>query len=173
MTTKTVASEVTNDQLVSELWARDVPFLFGEQIPPHPLLDPAALIQSLAQSNEARVRMALIPLFLRHPEFSFDAKKADGALLFQTGQLYLRFYYTASILLQRKYRERLVKIFGEQRQLPDLFSSMLGVSLNQNHVQALGELAKRHQILSGQKLNWLETYEHGAERFVKHVEKFR
>ncbi len=50
---------------------------------------------------------------------------------------------------------------------------MLGVSLNQNHVQALGELAKRHQILSGQKLNWLETYEHGAERFVKHVEKFR
>lgn len=162
-----------NDLLVSELWARDIPFLLGEQISLTPLLDPATLIQSLAQSDEARVRMSLIPLFLRHPEFSSEVKKSDKALSFQAAQLYLRFYYTAAILLQRKYWERLVKVFGKQKQLPDLFSSILGVDINQDHALSLHELAKRHQVLSGQIINWLETYEHSAERFIKHLEKFR
>ena len=81
---------VSEEQLVSELWARDVRFLMGEQISQHPLLDSATLIQSLADSRDARVRMALIPLFLRHPDFFGDAKKADETLSSQPSQLYLR-----------------------------------------------------------------------------------
>lgn len=165
--------EITDDLLTSELWARDVPFLIGEQINPAPQIDPATLIQSLAQSAEARVRMALIPLFLRHPEFSSDAQKTDKALSFLPAQLYLRFYYTAAVLLQRKYWERLVNVFGDQTQLPDLFSNTVGVTISQDHAQSLDELAKRHQVLSGQVINWLETYEHSAERFIKYTEKFK
>jgi hypothetical protein len=168
----TVALPLSEDQLVSELWARDVPFLMGEQTSPVPLLDPATLIQSLAQSDEARVRMALIPLFLRHPDLSSEAEKADKKLS-QSDQLYLRFYYTASILLQQKYWERLVKIFGEQTHLPDLFSEKLGVALVANPDEALARLEKHHQVLSGQKINWLETYEHSAKRLIKHTEAFR
>ncbi|HQU37306.1 MAG TPA: hypothetical protein PLR65_12050 [Anaerolineales bacterium] len=164
---------VSEEQLVSELWARDVRFLMGEQISQHPLLDSATLIQSLADSRDARVRMALIPLFLRHPDFFGDAKKADEALSSQPSQLYLRFYYTAAVLLQRKYRERLIRIFGEHIQLPDLFSRRLDVSLDSNPNDALVRLAERHQVLSGQRINWLETYEHGAERLVKYMEKFK
>ena len=169
----TVALPLSEDQLVSELWARDVRFLMGRQSSPVPLLAPANLISSLAQSENARVRLSLIPLFLRHPEFSAEAEIADQSLSPQTNQSVLRFYYTAAVLLQRKYWERLIKIFGRQPQLPDLFSSKLGVLPDENPDQALLQLAKRHQILSGQAINWLGTYEHAAERLIKHMEKIK
>lgn len=169
----TVSPPISEDQLVSELWARDVRFLMGRQSSPIPLLAPANLIASLAQSKNARVRLSLIPLFLRHPEFAAEAENADKSLSPQTNQSVLRFYYTAAVLLQRKYWERLTKIFGRQPQLPDLFSSKLGLSPDKNPDQALLQLAKRHQILSGQSINWLGTYEHGAERLIKHMEKFK
>jgi len=167
-----VPLQVSDDLLVSELWARDVRFLMGEQTSPEPLLAPATLIQSLAQSDDARVRMALIPMFLCHPEFVNEAVKADEWLSLSK-QLYLRFYYTAAVLLQQKYCERLVKIFGEQIQLPDLFSKKLGFSLGTDPDETLVRLGKHHQVLSGQKINWLETYEHSAERLIKHMETFR
>jgi hypothetical protein len=116
--------------------------------------------------------MALIPLLLCHPEFCNDAVKADEWLS-QPKQLYLRFYYTAAVLLQKKYGERLVKIFGEQIHLPDLFSEKLGFSLGTDLDETLVRLGKHHQVLSGQKLNWLETYEHSAKRLIKHMEAFR
>ncbi|MEW5940006.1 MAG: hypothetical protein AB1750_10115 [Chloroflexota bacterium] len=163
--------EITDDLLVSELWARDVPFLMGKQITPEPLLDPATLIQSLAQSEDARVRMALIPLLLCHPEFAHEASKADERLS-QPKQLYLRFYYTAAVLLQQKYSERLTKIFGRQIQLPDLFSKKLNFTLGIDPDETLVRLGKHHQILSGERINWLETYEHSAKRLVKYMEKF-
>ena len=168
----TTPLEITDDLLVSELWARDVPFLMGRQTSPEPLLDPAILIQSLAQSEDARVRMALIPLFLRHPEFVSEAVRVDETLS-SSDQLYLRFYYTATIFLQRKYWERLVNIFGEQTPLPDLFSEKLDFSPGADSDETLVRLGKRQQVLSGERINWHETYEHGAKRLVKYMEKFR
>lgn len=161
--------EITGDLLVSELWARDVPFLMGRQVTPEPLLDLATLIQSLAQSDEARVRMALIPLFLRHPEFASEAVIADE-LLSPSNQLYLRFYYTATTLLQKKYWERLVNIFGEQIPLPDLFSEKLGFPLGADLDETLVRLGKRHQVLSERIINWVGTYEHAADVWLKEME---
>ena len=163
--------QITDDLLVSELWARDVPFLIGGQTVPAPLLDPVTLIESLAQSNDARVRMALIPLFLCHPELSSEADKADGNLS-PLDQLYLRFYYTATVLLQKKYSQRLINIFGEQMLLPDLFSRKLGIAFNPDPDESLVNLAKHHQVLSGRQINWIGTYEHAAERLIKHMENF-
>jgi len=168
--TMTVALSLSEDQLVSELWARDVRFLMGSQTSPAPLLDPAHLITSLAQSENARMRLSLIPLFLRHPEFSAEAENADELLALRTKQFVLRFYYTAAILLQRKYRKRIVEIFGEQPELPDLFSSKLGVLPDENPDQALLQLANRHKFLSGQFVNWIGTYEHAAEVWLKEME---
>jgi hypothetical protein len=170
MTLQGIYSE---DQLVAELWARDVRFLMGSHPQTAPLLAPANLIASLAQSANARVRLSLIPLFLSHPEFSADAEKADKSLLAPPSQLVLRFYYTAAIILQRKYWERLGKLFTKQMQLPDLFSKKMGVLLGENPDEALTSLAKRHQVLSGQAINWRGTYEHAAERLIKHMEKFK
>lgn len=161
---------VSEDQLVSELWAQDVRFLMGRQFSSTPLLVPTNLIASLAQSTNARVRFSLIPLFLRHPEFSAEVENADKSLSSQINQYVLRFYYTAAVFLQRKYRERLIHILGKQPHLPDLFSSKLGVLPETNPDQALTQLAKRHQILSGQFVNWLGTYEHAAEVWLKQME---
>lgn len=166
------ASTVTNDQLVSELWARDVRFLFAEDFCPNPQMESADLIQLLAGSDEARLRMALIPLFLRHPELSSEVNESDEALDPKALE-FLRFYYTAAVILQRKHQEDLVEIFGAQQPLPDLFSTRLSVEINQDDAQSLSALAKRHQIVSGQFVNWLETYEHSAERFIRHAGKFR
>lgn len=161
---------LSEDQLISELWARDVRFLMGRQFSSTPVLAPANLIASLAQSTNARVRFSLIPFFLRHPEFSAEMENADKVLSSQTNQYVLRFYYTAAVFLQRKYQERLIHILGKQPQLPDLFSSKLGVVPKTNPDQALAQLAKRHQILSGQFVNWLGTYEHAAEVWLKQME---
>lgn len=163
---------VSEDQLVSELWARDVRFLMGQQSSASPLLTPANLIAALAQSENARVRLSLIPLFLRHPEFFTEAKKTDEALLTGYSQLVLRFYYTAAVILQGKYRERLNNLFSGQIRLPDLFSKKIGVVINENQDESLSNLSKRHQILSGHFINWLGTYEHAAERLIRHMEKF-
>jgi hypothetical protein len=160
------------DQLVSELWARDVRFLMGQQSTTSPLLTPANLITALAQSENARVRLSLIPLFLRHPEYSVEAKKADAALLGHSSQLVLRFYYTATVILQRKYWGRLNNLFSRQTRLPDLFSKKLGVLLSKDNDESLSNLSKRHQILSGHFINWFGTYKHAAERLIKHMEKF-
>lgn len=164
---------ISEDQLISELWAQDVRFLMGRQFSSAPLLAPAKLISLLAQSVNARVRLSLIPLFLRHPEFSAEAETADESLSPQSGQNVLRFYYTAAVFLQMKYQERLQKIFGVQNRLPDLFSSKLGVLPGKDPNQNLLQLAKRHQILSEHTINWLGTYKHAAERLIKHMEKFK
>lgn len=163
---------ISEDQLVSELWVRDVRFLMGQQPATFPLLTPANLAAALAQSENARVRLSLIPVFLRHPEYSAEAEKADKSLQSQAGQLVLRFYYTAAVILQGKYWERLNNLFSRQTRLPDLFSKVIGVSLNEDHDESLSNLSKRHQILSGHFINWLGTYEHAAERLIKHMEKF-
>lgn len=161
---------ISDDQLVAELWARDVRFLMGRSLGLTPLLAPATLIASLAQSENARVRLSLIPLFLRHPEFSGEAEKADQLLSPQTRQLTLRFFYTAAVLLQRKYWERIIEISGEHLPLPDLFSSALGIALDAAPDPALWQLAERHKILSGQSINWIGTYEHAAEVWLKQME---
>jgi hypothetical protein len=162
---------INEDQLVTELWAQDVRFLMGSQSQTVPLLTPANLIASLAQSTNARVRFSLIPLFLRHPEFSTEVKNADNLLSPQGHHRnVLRFYYTAAVFLQRKYQKQLAHILGKQTQLPDLFSNILGVPPEKNPDQALEKLAKRHQALSGQFVNWLGTYEHAAEVWLKQME---
>jgi hypothetical protein len=160
---------VSEDQLVAELWALDVRFLMGSHSQVTPALAPANLIASLAQSTNARVRFSLIPLFLRHPEFAKEASKADKLLQQKTGQFVLRFYYTAAVFLQRKYQEQLSRLLGEQPELPDLFSNILGVRYEDEPDLALQKLAKQHQILSGQAVNWLGTYQHAADVWLKQM----
>jgi hypothetical protein len=160
----------SENQLVAELWARDVRFLMGNQSSVTSLLAPANLIALLAQSANARIRFSLIPLFLRHPEFATEAKKADELLPQQTSQYVMRFYYTAAVFLQRKYQQQLSRLLGEQPKLPDLFSNTLGVRYENDPDLALKQLAKQHQVLSGQAVNWLGTYQHAADVWLKQME---
>jgi hypothetical protein len=151
----------SEDQLVAELWAQDVRFIMGTPSGRPPAIPPAHLIAALAENHEARLRLSLIPLFLRHPEFAIDVREAIQELT-PTSQLILKCFYSAAIWLNQKH------LLGKE--LPDLFSKELGFSPTVDPDENLRALAKRQQELSGAHVNWLGTYEHAADVWLKQME---
>jgi hypothetical protein len=159
-----------NARLVAALEALGVYFLRGaDASAPTKHIAPNRLLAGLAASDEARVRLALIPLLLHRPDFAAYAN-ADAALD-PEAQVVLMCYYTAALYLQRKYRLRLEKLMGCYDPLPDLFSKALGLRPCTNPDDGLQALAQRHAILSGKPINWLGTYEHAAQRWLTSMER--
>ncbi len=152
---------VLEDQLVSELWAWDVRFILGSKPDYPPSLPPASLIAALTKSREARLQLSLIPLFLRHPEFAVHVN-AVVKKINPEYQLILKCFYSAAVWLEQKHLSR--------KELPDLFSKELGLSTNSNAEENLRALAKRQKELSGSQINWLGTYQHAADVWLKEVE---
>ena len=158
-------------QLANALYARDVEFVLSGKEKTSPLKRrPLQLIISLAESDESRLRLSLIPLFLRHPEYAKYVRSASKPAS-QSAYLSLQCYYTAAVWLQRKYRERLIPLIGKKPSLPNIFSMELLISTEKNPDENLQALGRRHQELSKKRINWLGTYEHGAQRFIIHLEK--
>jgi hypothetical protein len=153
----------TGDQLANALHALGVNFIMGgngvdESLHTHPV----RLISELAQSDEARLRLSLIPLFLEYPQYAAyvrtAARKLEPAAL-----LTLRCYYTAAVFLSKKYRLT-------EASLPDLFSADLGLIIVEDPEENLRLLAKSHKQLSGSYVNWLATYQHAEEVWQKGLE---
>lgn len=123
---------------------------------------PARLIAGLAQSDEARLRLSLIPLFLEHPEYASHvrevAKKLDPL-----ARLTLQCYYSASVWLTEKYHP-------QGTTLPDHFSKDLNLTPVDDPDENLRALAKRHKELSGSYVNWLATYQHAEQVWRKGLE---
>lgn len=165
------AASASAAQLVAALDALGVHFLHGGQAAALECsLEPTHLIRALATSSEARLRLALIPLFLRHPSFARYAALTYPHLP-AAAQLLLACYYTAALLLQQKHQLALERLWGSQAPLPDLFSQRLALVLPDDPDQALATLAVRQAQLSGSLLNWRGTYEHAAHRCLAHWEK--
>ncbi len=165
------ASALTGNQLVAELDALGVHFLQRESDPGATgEVDSVTLLAALATSDEARLRLALIPLLLQHPDFA-----AHAALVLQRlpapAQIVFKCYYTAALLLQKKHLSHLEALLGKRDLLPDLFSAELDVLALHNPETGLRILAKRQSMLSGKFINWLGTYEHAAQRLLVHLER--
>jgi hypothetical protein len=158
-------------QLASALHSLDVDFVLSDKETTSSLKrNPLRLIIALAESEEARLRLSLIPLFLRHPEYSKYVRSAAKAAS-PAARLTLQCFYTAAVWLQRKYEQRLANVIGKKTTLPNLFGKDLMLSTQKNPDENLEFLARRHQELSKKHINWLGTYEHGAQRFMVHLEK--
>ena len=84
-----------------------------------PIVPPVHLIAALAESHEARLQLSLIPLFLRHPEFTVYASAAIQELD-PSPQLILKCFYSAAVWLEQKHLLR--------KELPDLFSKELDLT---------------------------------------------
>lgn len=149
----------TGDQLANALHVLGVKFIRGgkdtnESLHRHP----SRLITALAQSDEARLRLSLIPLFLEHPEYAprvrAISKKIDPA-----ARLTLQCYYSAAVWLTKKYQLDI--------SLPDHFSKDLNLTPIDNPDENLRALAKRHTKLSGSFTNWLATYQHAEQIWRK------
>jgi len=151
-----------NDQLVNALRILGVNFIMGGDEAGKSLhTRPARLIAGLARSDEARLRLSLIPLFLEHPEYATHvcavAKKLD-----LTDRLTLQCYYSAAIWLAKKYQLNAM--------LPDYFSKNLGMEPTDNPDENLRALAIRHKELSNSAVNWLATYQHAGQVWQKGLE---
>lgn len=153
---------ITGEHLSNALRALDVNFMLGGE-PRQASLHktPARLIAALAESEEARMRLSLIPLFLQYPEFAAFVKRVAKKLT-PPARLTLQCYYTAAVWLAQKYQL--------QRSLPDHFSQDLGLAPTVNADDNLRQLAKRHNHLSGRRVNWLGTYQHAAQIWQKGLE---
>ena len=156
-------------ELVAILNDLGVIFLAGGSGTPDLIL-PEILLSALASSPEARLRLALIPLLLAHPEFAEDVDRALQSLS-PDAAIVLRCYYTAAYWLQLKYRIRLADIVGVQLRLPDLFGEELGLVKQTVPDNALHALALRQQRLTGRAINWLGTYEHAVQSWLRFMEQ--
>lgn len=162
------ANEPTSTQLVDALNTLGVPFIRGGSGAAY-AMSPSLLIAGLAASDEARLRLALIPLLLSHPEFAVDIKASIGQLS-PAHATTLRCYYTAAYWLQTRYQVRIERCFDAVQLLPDLFCTELGVPTDVTAEQALRSLATRQQELTGRILNWYGTYEHGLKTWLSYLE---
>lgn len=155
--------QTTGNQLASALSALGVNFILGGSGPDDSLhRQPARLISALAQSDEARLRLSLIPLFLEHPEYA-QLVRAVARKLNPATRLTLQCYYSAAVWFQQKYGTGGIP-------LPDHFSADLGLKLTEDPDENLRVLAQRHKELSGSFTNWLGTYQHAVQVWRKGLE---
>jgi hypothetical protein len=153
---------ITGDQLTDALRALDVNFILGGQSKDASLhKQPARLIAALAQSDESRLRLSLIPLFLEHPEFASRVRNVAKRLK-PSARLTLQCYYSAAVWLAKKY--------PPHKALPDYFSKQLNLHPTVDLEENLRALAKRHRVLSGRRVNWLGTYQHAEQVWQKGLE---
>jgi hypothetical protein len=149
------ATTLTGDQLTNALRALDVNFILGGKSTGTSLhKQPARLIAALAQSDESRLRLSLIPLFLEHPEFAAHVRTVARRLT-KPSRLTLQCYYSAAVWL--------AQIYQPHKPLPDHFSKALNTPITDDPQENLRNLAKRHRELSGMRVNWLGTYQHAAQ----------
>jgi len=155
------------EQIVAELELLGIRYL-SRQTPEvaTQVRPPDHLLADMVRQPSARVRAAVIALLLAHPEFA----EAAPAALQRVGpaeQITLRMFYTAAVLLQQTYGQRLLSALGPRwRVLPDLFSGELGLSPNGPARERLTILGKQHRRTTRMDVNWAGTYENVAQRLL-------
>jgi len=159
------------DTVAAALAQLDVPWVIRtRKVSGAPLAKrPVALLVSLVEQDEARLRLAIIPLLLRHPAWASLVPEAVRRVSPHRRDV-LKLYYTAAVILQQKYAARLAQFLGPLTPLTDWYSRELGIRVRGEPAARLRALARQHRARSGLALNWLGTYEHVAERFVRQLD---
>lgn len=133
---------------------------------------PHELLSDLIRQPNARVRGAIIAVLLLRPDLATAVPTAMSRLP-QTDQTTLRIFYTASVILQAKYADRLRIIAPSTRPLPDLFSLGLGLLRRGTPDEQLAALGHIHRRLSGSTVNWAGTYDNIAQHMMNRLERER
>jgi len=125
------------------------------------------LLCALLHQDDSRLRLAIVPLLLRHPEISASvpdlAVSPDEAALLE-----LQTLYTAAVYLQRNWRSRLSIYLDEVPLLPDLFSRQMGLPLPDERFGKTGlvELADAWQARSQYPFERLQALNSTFELFI-------
>jgi hypothetical protein len=132
-------------------------------------VDDVALIANLAGHADPRLREALIPLFLRHPELAEQARSL-AALLEPDAADTLRHFYSAAVYLQRLWLSTLRLYLGSFPVLPDHFGQAYYhlPSPEENFGEAgLRSLARHYADETG--LDWLSVYQSAMNLFLQQL----
>ena len=131
---------------------------------------PEALLADLIRQPSARVRSAVISVLLAHPEYVRAIPPALERLR-PPEQLVLRLFYTAAVLLQQEYGDRLQPFVAARWQhLPDLFSAEFGLPSEGPPRQRLALLGLVHRHRTGATVNWTGTYDNTARHLIRRWE---
>ncbi|GMQ77868.1 MAG: hypothetical protein BMS9Abin02_0359 [Anaerolineae bacterium] len=171
MTDQAVAKDnfVDTAALISTLAQLDIHYLrspsYTEPLP----LDPDRVIAELSQHPDPRLREALIPLFLRHPELSKHVPHLVGKMSPAAGER-LQHMYTAAVYLQRLWLGKLEMYLGPLPSLPDYYGqSLWELPTPEDHYGEAGlrALADHFQTKTGD--NWLSTYQTTMLHFLHYL----
>jgi hypothetical protein len=166
-----MADQIPAYHLANELDRLGVHFVRKDTttLPLRPL-EPVELLVGLARSQEARLRLSLIPLLLWRPDYA-SAVQTTVQNLVMKPKLVLQCYYMAAYLQQQKHTVLLKELGAPSIRLPDLFSITLGLSKTGTIDDQLNSLAMIQARLSGEAINWFGTYAHAVESFFSHLER--
>jgi hypothetical protein len=117
--------EYTRETLVAELRKRGVAYLApSDAAATERISSDDAFLVALLDQPDSRLRLALVPLFIRHPALascvSLLVNQIDQALAVELQTLYM-----AAVYLQRLWKTRLGFYLDNIQLLPDLFSQQL------------------------------------------------
>jgi hypothetical protein len=128
---------------------------------------PADLLAGLIRQPSARVREAVIAVLLAHPEYAAAVPDALNRLT-PVEQTTLRFFYTASVLLQQQFADELQRfVIDRWQRLPDLFSNDLGLPIEREPREPLIKLGQTHRRRTKAVVNWTGTYENVARKLAR------
>ena len=121
--------DMDSDTLVDGLRAYGVRYFTADPKSPNLTREPVSperLLAGLAQARDARVRCAIAALLLVRPDFAVLMPGVVDALP-EPARGVLIEAYVAAVYLQRAWRTRLRRYFGEQPELPARWVAELGL----------------------------------------------
>lgn len=130
----------------------------------------AALLMAVINQADGRLKLALIPLFIRHPELAQNVPDLVEQLPPEES-LDLQTYYMAAVYLQRHWKSLLRLYLGSNNLLPDLFSQSLGFPPADESFGKTGlyELADAWQARSKYPFNRLASLKQTMDLFFEQL----
>lgn len=163
-------SAVSPDQLIAELHRLGIRHLASttpsrDDVP----LSPLGLVTGLAACPDARVRSALVPLFLLRPDYASAARAASTVVSGQARTVLLC-GYSAAVALEHLLADALPATGRPAAPpLPDIFAAELELAPTASPLQRIDDVGRRHAELTGEDVNWRGTYEHAAAAALRCV----
>ncbi len=115
------------EALVAALRDRGITYLVPSDARADEVLkSPVHLLTALLRQPDARLKLAIVPLFLRQPALA-ESVPTLAARLDAPQSLELQTLYMAAVYLQRNWRSRLSIYLDDMTLLPDLFSRQMNL----------------------------------------------
>jgi hypothetical protein len=156
----------SGDQIARELYRLGVRHLSWARDTPPGSFTPASLLVNLAESPDARLRGALVPLFLLRPSYA-DAVPRSAEALAGPSRVHLVCAYSAAVALRCVYVPLLIGRSDDEHPLPDYFADELDLPAAPDPDVRLAAIEDRHAQLSGEDINWSGTYRYAVEACLR------